>query len=218
MNIPLSKIDHPAFQSFLVSRVTNGGAVPKSDQIVNGYLPDLYAMSKEKLKNILRDQKVQVQCDETTDCASNCVLNVLVQVMNKDAPIFLADSVFLEKTNNVTVAQAVVKVLTDYGIAFNDVLIFNSDNVSYMQKAFEETLSVILPNAVHITCMAHIINLVATEFKKPFHDLNTFVKKFSAMLWHAEARKARLVNYLKEKKLTGMSRMMLLPTLFFFEL
>ena len=54
--------------------------------------------------------------------------------------VYLLDTHFMTETNDKTVSQAVVKTINDYGIDFYRVLIFNSDNGSYMKKAFRETL------------------------------------------------------------------------------
>lgn len=51
------------------------------------------------------------------------------------------DMHFVIDTNNKTVSQAVVKTTNDYGIDFDGVLIFNTDNASYTKKAFREMLS-----------------------------------------------------------------------------
>lgn len=48
---------------------------------------------------------------------------------------------FVIETYNKTVSQAVVKTTNDYGIDFDGVLIFNTDNASYTKKAFREMLS-----------------------------------------------------------------------------
>ena len=67
------------------------------------------------------------------------------------------------------------KVVHDCTVSFDDVLIFNSDNVAYV-KVFSSTLSVIFPNCVHITCHSHIVNLIVTDFKKNFPKVTEFFK------------------------------------------
>lgn len=47
---------------------------------------------------------------------------------------------------------------------FNDVVAFVTDNAAYMKKCFRDSLRGILPNAVHVTCWAHILSLVGDEF------------------------------------------------------
>ena len=207
LNLPLGKVDAPAFREYLEKRVPESGSLPGADQITQVYLPDVYATEKEKLIKKLEGRKVAVMGDETTDAAGNCVFNILAAILDDDEcgdeklPVYLLEAVFIEKSNNITASQAVVRVVTDFHINFNNVLVFNSDNVAYMKKAFEDTLRVIFPNAVHVTCMAHITNVLADDFKKPFKlSITAFVKKFNAMLWHAHARRSRLTQFLKARR------------------
>lgn len=102
---------------------------------------------------------------------------------------YLLDMHLLTSTNNVTVCQTVIKVVNDYNISFDDVLIFNSD-VAYMKKAFSSTLSVIFPNCVHITCHSRIANLVISDFTKTFPEVTEFVKLFRNLFYVPVAEKA----------------------------
>lgn len=132
---------------FLHSRVENGGAIPGSDQLTNLYLPDLFDSVQRKLKSVFANAPaVAIITDETSDDKGRFVLNVLLAKM-EEAPgnsVFLADTIFLENTNT-TVSQSVVKVVNDYGLSFNSIHIFCTDNATDMQKAFHDTLSVFFP-------------------------------------------------------------------------
>jgi len=55
--------------------------------------------------------------------------------------------------------QAVAKSLQDYERDFKNVVVIYTDNVAYCKKAFTAVLQGLCPFAVHITCMAHIMNL-----------------------------------------------------------
>ena len=101
---------------------------------------------------------------------------------------------FLTSTNNVTVPQTVIKVVHDY-VSFDDVLVFNSDDMAYMKKASLLTLSVIFQNCVHITCHSHIVNLVS-DFKKIFSEVTEFIKLFRNLFYIPSGRKSRFLNYL----------------------
>lgn len=205
-NIPVYKTDHHAVRDFLRTRVDNGGAIPGSDQLTNMYLPDLFDCEKRKLKSVFANTPaVAIITDETSDDKGRFVLNVLIAKM-EEAPgnnVFLADTIFLENTNNTTVSQSVVKVVNDYGLAFNSIRIFCSDNAAYMQKAFRDTLSVLFPNCVHITCFAHIMNLICDAFREPFKDVATFGLNFKKLFAQPGARRARYLAYLKNATSLG---------------
>uniref|UniRef100_H3BCP4 HAT C-terminal dimerisation domain-containing protein n=1 Tax=Latimeria chalumnae TaxID=7897 RepID=H3BCP4_LATCH len=70
----------------------------------------------------------------------------------------LADCVYLDAVNYTTVSQAIIKTISKYGADFDKVSALISDNATYM--TFKSVLQGVMPNAVHITCNAHIISLV----------------------------------------------------------
>ena len=68
-----------------------------------------------------------------------------------------------------------------------------------MKKAFRDTLSCIFNSCIHITCHSHIVNLVATDFKKQFKEANEFVKCFRNLFFVASGRKSRYMKFLMQK-------------------
>jgi len=68
---------------------------------------------------------------------------------------------------------------------------------------FEDTLSNIFPLAVFVPCNSHIINLVASDFKKHFVELNEFMKCFRNLFY---VPSGRLLNFLESRtgKKAGM--------------
>lgn len=202
-NIPLGKSDHPVLREFLKSRVVNGGAIPKRTQL-REYLFDVYECEKQELKDKISKKNVAVMVDELSDDDGRYVLDIMVTLLDFDelSPsgknvAYLIDTHFLRETNNKTVSQAVVKTLVEYGIDFDCVLIFNSDNASYMKKAFNETLSALFPCCFYITCHSHIINLAAADFKKHFKTASEFIKCFRNLFYIPSGRKSRFLNFLK---------------------
>ena len=99
----------------------------------------------------------------------------------------------MEACNNVTFAQTVVKALTDAGIDFNDVTAFVTDNAPYCIKAYNEGLKVLLPNSVHVCCLAHILNLVGEVWHhwKEFADVATVTNLMKTLFTSQPQRKRR---------------------------
>lgn len=81
--------------------------------------------------------------------------------------------------------MAVVRCLKEYDSNNEDVIVFDTDNAAYMKKAFTAALQSLFPNSLHITCMAHIMNLIGNAFRKPFVQLNSFIMSFSQMFFNA---------------------------------
>lgn len=50
---------------------------------------------------------------------------------------FLVDPVFLDAINHSTISQAVVKTVIEYLIDYENVVVIDTDNASYMKKAFD---------------------------------------------------------------------------------
>ena len=190
-------------REFLTSQVKNGGGIPKTDQLQTVYLPDLYKQEKEKLINSFVDKKVALIFDEMTDDEGRYVLNILIAPLefdDKDRVLaYLVDTVFLQATNHSSVGQAVGKTVQDYNISFDNVWIVDTDNAAYMKKCFNTILSGLFQNAVHITCLAHIMNIIGESFRKPFVEINAYVRAFNAQFFNAGSRKARFLNFIKSK-------------------
>ena len=103
-----------------------------------------------------------------------------------------------------------MRTIHEFNVDFDSVHVFNSDNVSYMKKAFNDTLSNLFPVAVFIPCNSHIINLVPSDFKKTFLELNEFMKCFRNIFYVPSGRKSRLLNFLESRK-TKKVRMAMNP-------
>ncbi|KAL7394851.1 hypothetical protein ABVT39_005418 [Epinephelus coioides] len=194
-------------RTFLKEKVVNGGAIPGFHQLQERYLGAVYQKEKEELKIHLAGKPVAVIFDETPDVEGRCVLNILLAPLEKDKSgrilAYLADTVFLEQCNHSTVSVAVVKCLQEYSINNEDVIVFDTDNAAYMKKAFQAALQSLFPNSLHITCMAHIMNLIGSAFRKPFDQLNSFMMSFSQMFYHAGSRKRRYLTFMTNKLPAG---------------
>ena len=101
-----------------------------------------------------------------------------------------------------------MKTMQDYSIVYNNIRVFNSDNVSYTKKAFCDTLSCLFPFCIHITCHSHIVNLVASDFKKAFKEATEFVKCFCNLLYVPSGRKSCFMKFLQEALNPGESATM----------
>ena len=82
----------------------------------------------------------------------------------------LIETIFLKQVNAETVSQAIFGVLMRMKIEQNNVLCLNSDNVPYMARCYSFMKS-ILPNCMHVTCIAHIISLVGETWRANLPDV-----------------------------------------------
>ena len=188
-------------RKFLQTRV----AIPKCSQLQNCYLFDVYQTERAALKELVANKQISLIVDELSDGDGRFVLDIMAVFLDFDelspsgnSVAWLLDSHFLTQTNNRTVSQAVVKTVHDYGIEYDNVHVFNSDNGSYMKKAFCDTLSCLFPYCIHITCHSHTVNLVASDFKKEF-EVTKFVKCFRNLFYQVPSgRKSRFLKFLQK--------------------
>ena len=128
--------------------------IPKCSQLRDCYLFDVYQTEGAALKELVANKQVALIVDELSDSEGRFVLDVMAVFLDFDelSPVgdsvaWLVDSHFLSETNNRAVSQAVVKTVHDYSIEYDNVRVFNSDNVSYMKRHFVTHCLVYFPSA-----------------------------------------------------------------------
>lgn len=116
---------------------------------------------------------------------------------NRQAPVLL-DTIYLDVTNFKTVSQAVIKTLNKYGIEFENVYAYVTDNASYMNKSYKSVLDNLLPNCRHVTCVAHIVALIADTWRKVLKKLDNLVSLIKLIFSKSPARRIRYKTFLQE--------------------
>lgn len=203
-NIPLEKLDNPQLREFLTVNVKSGGNIPLANTARATYVPKVFQEHQQIVLERLRGRKVAAIVDETTDVAGRYTVNILLQPLDafadsSNCKAMLVNTEFLTAVNSVSIAQLLVKTLNSCEVNFNDVLALVSDNAAYMKKCFKEGLSGLLPNAVHVTCWAHIISLVGEEFRAALSMTDGLVAAMKQIFSKAPGRRARYLSHLREK-------------------
>jgi len=113
--------------SFLETSVKGGEGILVSNSLRQHYVPKVYNKQQADITVQLKEKKVAVIVDETTDIMGHYVVNVLMQSMDAFAGAdycrpFLVNTEFLEEVNNSTMAQVVIRTLSKLNINFNDAL------------------------------------------------------------------------------------------------
>lgn len=96
--------------------------------------------------------------DETTDSRARSVVNILFSYRGF-TKLVVVD--FLGIVNNSTIGQLVVRILVEWNIPFGNVRLIASNSAAYMKKCVREVLKPIMPQILHQTCLAHILNLIS---------------------------------------------------------
>ena len=101
--------------------------------------------------------------------------------------------------------KLIVRTLSNAQIDFNDVIALISDNAAYMKKCFRDGLRGLLPNAVHVTCWAHIISLIGDEFRSALKECDLLVATVKAIFSKAPGRRARYLNHLRQNNVATVA-------------
>src|SRR5436853_3461601 len=97
-----------------------------ANQLREKFLLILYDQEIEKLIISLKDEKICIIVDETTDACGRAAVNVLFTF--KDQTKLVATEHVIV-ANNTTISQIILLKLQKYKISFNDVLLFIIYNI-----------------------------------------------------------------------------------------
>lgn len=123
---------------------------------------------------------VSVVVDETMDDRAKSVVKGLsINAVANDTeglhPV-LVKVKFVGKVNAAVISCIIMKTLTLHGVEFADVGGFISDSAASMKKAFQERIVPLCKNAVHVTCVAHHVNIIGATMQKSFPFVDKLVR------------------------------------------
>ncbi|GBC47780.2 hypothetical protein GLOIN_2v1761146 [Rhizophagus irregularis DAOM 181602=DAOM 197198] len=195
-DIPLEKIDK--LQNWLCENCNEGGFIPKSDTLRRDYLPKLFEDHVNQLKEYFRGRQVSIIIDETTDSKARSVVNILFSY-NGVTKLVHVD--YLENVNNCTIGQLLIQTLVQWGISFDLPQLIASDSAAYMKKCYRDVLKPLMPQLVHLPCLAHILNLigeawVSINYFQVVHQLLANIKQTFV---YSRSRKVRYISYLQRQ-------------------
>uniref|UniRef100_H3B5W9 HAT C-terminal dimerisation domain-containing protein n=1 Tax=Latimeria chalumnae TaxID=7897 RepID=H3B5W9_LATCH len=160
----------------------NVGIIPSSSHLRQFYLPRVFqnhvTEMKEKLKTC---NGISIVTDETMDAEDRYVLNILGVLSEPECErelklnMLLLDCAVLESVDFKTVSQAIWETLDKFEVTFHRITAVVTDNATYMKKAWERSRKPLFLNAVHVTCVAHLFNLVGDVWHKKFVKVNNLV-------------------------------------------
>ena len=145
------------------------------------------------------------------------IINVFASVRGKS---YLIGVVKMDACNHCTFSQAIIKAVSEIGINFNCIISIVTDNASYCKKAYQNVLSAVYPNSLHVLCIAHIVNLVSEVFHhhSDFKYTSDLISMIKSSLFKKPGRKSRFLKFLgdyiaaSELKLHGIHSPKLHPT------
>ncbi|KAL4142915.1 hypothetical protein QTP88_005305 [Uroleucon formosanum] len=189
-NIPVHKISNTEFRKFLEKYTLH--AVPSESTLRKTYTNDCYDECMSEIRQYITGNKIWVSIDETTDVEGRYIANVVVGTLLSDGPgkIFFLTTEVLEKSNYSTITKLfdnAMFLLWPNGIRHNDVLLFLSDAAPYMKKA-GDTIKVLYPKIIYVTCLAHGLHRVAEEVRVNYPKVDKLVSSVKQIFLKAPSR------------------------------
>lgn len=188
--IPLWKLENKSLKLFL-EKYTNQ-QIPNESTLRKNYVDTNYALTMQRIKDEVKDKKIWISIDETTDVKGRYVANVIIGTLEvaQMTKIYLLTSEELEKTNSSTIAQlftTALALLWPEGIQHENVLLFLTDAAPYMKKA-ATALKVLFPEMIHLTCLAHALHRIAEHVRGLFSSVDKLVSNGKKIFLKAPSR------------------------------
>ena len=195
-DIPLYKADHKSFKR-LIEEISDK-KVPHSITL-RVQIEVFYYLTIEKIRKAVGDDDIYLIIDETTDCKTRKVCNVIVGVMNgtDQRPMLLCVK-FLQEVNNETICQTIneaCNLLWNGKIQYKKLLLVVTHQARYMLLAIKNLkLTNMYPNLHHITCIAHTLHRVCEKIR--LHNLlaNKLIGDVKNVLQNSNSRKIKFVQ------------------------
>lgn len=172
---PFSLVEDKGFREF-VTTLNSGYKLPTRKTLSNVLLPAVYEEIRLKVSDILKDV---TSVTVTTDCwTSRNIDSVMAVTIHFIDSHFKIKSVLLECVEyegghgSENLSQNLRKVITDWNISENNVLLGISDNAANIRKAISVDLK-----WRHFGCYAHTLNLIVGDSLKLIQDTLDKVSK-----------------------------------------
>lgn len=163
-------------------------------------MPSIEKQWKEEVINQLAGKDVVLLSDETTDKGGRYVFAVLVKTVEavSEQLLFVASVKVLETANSTDCARAILNVLQEYNIKYENVKAIVSDSARYMNKCINSLKTIIGDDLSHVQCWAHKLNLVANIFSRELSQLNSAITNLKSAFLNTRKRKHLYLQFLKD--------------------
>ena len=149
-NIPLQKLDNPAFKAFLEKWAKI--SVPSASVVRKTYGKIIYEECLQKVRQQVGDHQIWIGVDETTDMCKRYV-GVTVGGDLVTGKTFLLNCAILQETNHSTVSKLIMDslyLLYPQGIKYDNILLLVTDGAAYMKKCYKDVIKALFfKNASH---------------------------------------------------------------------
>ncbi|GJQ74490.1 hypothetical protein Trydic_g21359 [Trypoxylus dichotomus] len=173
-NIPFKIVKKEPFRK-LWAKYSPGHVLP-SESTLRNYLPFARQKTENSIKAALKEKKLWLSCDETTDCKRNYILSITVRTLEPlqySSPLLLANKRLSHRTGDA-IHNVIRSTLEKFELTPNQVMMFVTDATTSMLRAgsyLKNDCSTLL----HVTCLLHALHLVAETIRRNYSDVDSLI-------------------------------------------
>ncbi|XP_003738430.1 uncharacterized protein LOC100897181 [Galendromus occidentalis] len=189
-DIPLHKLENPTLRNFLEASTSR--IIPNESTLRKFYVHEIYQRKMQTIRESIGQSSIWISIGETVDFMGRSIAHVVIGALNKEAAgrPYLLNCEIVERTNAHTVARVFYKSVEDLwpnDVQHERVLVFVTDAAPYMVAA-ANSLKVLFPNMIHVTCLAHAIHRVAEQARTIFPNVDRLISSVKKILLKAPSR------------------------------
>lgn len=193
-NIPYNALNNKHVRKLLATN--SNGIVPSESSVRQTYMPRLYDETIDMIRKELKGKKIWCSIDEASDATGRFIACFVVGELSnkKDNKAYLFNMKALHAVNYKTISNFFndsIDLLWGLEKKRENVLLFTSDNASYMVKAADH-LKVDFPRLIHITCLAHGIHRLCEEVRKHFKLVDHLISNIKKVFLKSPYRNYKL--------------------------
>ena len=131
------------------------------------------------IKNIIINREVFSVVDESS-IGNIKYINILIGTLENPQTTYLIETLATtESVDNVLITQTINDTMHNIGITKEKLILLISDASSYMTKA-AQTLKILYPNMIHITCLLRLLNNCALKIKANYPSIDNLISSVKA--------------------------------------
>ncbi|XP_051158468.1 uncharacterized protein LOC127279866 [Leptopilina boulardi] len=135
-NIPLEKLDHPAFREWLNENVKGGGNIVSAKWQREKYLLQVKIKCDHEITKLLKEKQIVILCDETTNRKCEAVFQILFRILLSGThvePLNVVAAVnVLQICTDDSCSKPIIQALNKYDVNFENVIAISTDSAPYM--------------------------------------------------------------------------------------
>ena len=175
-DIPLYKLQHASIKKLLNSEL---GKHCPSESACRSHVKELAAKETERLKELFAAKALFLVVDEA-EVSGQKYVNILAGLMEEPEKTYLVNCKPLNgNSNSSNICTIVDNTLKNMNIAREKFLLLLSDAARYMIKA-AETLKILYPRLLHVTCIAHLLHNCAEHIRAHFKAADNLISSIKA--------------------------------------